>query len=80
MSRARFATVAFVGAGISLSAIAASRLIIHQTAPAAGVDHRAPENILACDFDQYLTFRQPIGSRPVASVVHPMEMIQCDGR
>lgn len=79
MSRARFAVTIIVGAGISLSAIAAARLVTHHASPALDAGHHGPEN-MACDFEQYLTTKQPTGSRHIASVVHPLEMIPCSGR
>jgi hypothetical protein len=78
MSRARFAVAIIAGAGITLSPIAATRLITYHASPAPHPGDHSLENA-AYYFEQCLTFRQPIGPRHIASSAHPLEMIPCSG-
>jgi len=76
MSRIRFVMVVIVGAGISLTGIAATRLSTHQVLPpVVSADHG--RNNSADNFEQCLVFPQPIGLRRAAPVVPPQQIIQC---
>jgi len=79
MSRAGFATAIIIGAGISLSAIAATRLVTHRALQAADAGDHGPDDF-ACDIEHYLTFGQPIGPRHIAPAIRPLEVNPCAGR
>jgi hypothetical protein len=79
MSRIRFVMIIIVCAGISLSAIAATRLSTHRVSPpVAFSDHW--RNDAADNFEECVAFPQPIGLRRTAPVVRPLEIIQCSAR
>jgi hypothetical protein len=76
MSRANFTTAIIIGAGISLSAIAATRMTTHAPLPAASAGNRDHEDP-ACAMEQYFTLRQPLDQVQDTVAFHPLVLFRC---